>query len=210
MEQIIFSPHHGVLIMATKMNTYLFRPTNTGYQFRSILRAMTMLNDLYCLRNEYSVETEEIACKLVLHQTQKRPWKDLHIYAQRLLHHYYLSVIDLNISWDEISSKYSAIHDLFRSEKYDGISIKLFSTLCPNLESLSVYRMKLDPLFLDDLLDHLKMNKSSKIQQVGLYTGTRDKFEIMAKMYKNKFEQIGFKIVQCSAVIKFSVESINY
>eukprot|EP01083_Nonionella_stella_P080025 219675_1 len=172
--------------------------TQTGYQYRPMLRAMAVINRL-CLGRKYNVETEQLFCRLVLHRSQKRLWKDLPIYAHHLLDQICLNQTSVDINWTHLSSEYPAIHQLFKAEKYDGINIKLLSALYPNLTHFCVWCMHLDPLFLDDLLDHLKINKMSKIRQMDFlpaYMTAKKNLEIynMTKMYQNRFKQIGFRM----------------
>eukprot|EP01084_Bolivina_argentea_P170506 295447_1 len=164
------------------------------FDFDCILEAIHILNSLDVIDEHYSDRKGEIAARLIKQETDTETWDSLNIYAKKLFHLYCSEITFLQINWKEMESKYSGIHQVLKTEKFNVIDFGLLGSLYPNLEEVYVSYMNLCVFLLDDIVNHLQL---SKIDELIIYYPDEHlgmSIDDVLKTYEKKFSQIGFDI----------------
>eukprot|EP01083_Nonionella_stella_P134713 409815_1 len=184
-----------------------------GYQLTQILEAINLLNGLNnslwgdLLTGDYS-RNENIAIKLIRHETRMDEWNGLHFYAKALFHEYCSNMDRVDISWEKISDC-PQIHRLFSSDKHHGINIGFLSTLHPKLNTIYTHGIPISPMLFEDILNHFTVNTHSEIEHVGLdyVVGMQDHdISGVVKKYAKQFQGIGFSLQSKKGMLGTSIK----
>eukprot|EP01083_Nonionella_stella_P067565 178777_1 len=175
----------------------------TGYGFKLILGAINLLNSVYYFMGSWDYMDEKsddsngkILAKLMRHEAKIAKFTGLDVYAEQLFHRCCMSIELFQYDWIEMKNNFNGIHQVLKSDKFDGINIGVLNALHPKLKHIVVYNISINRntymLLLDDIWTHFKQKKDSQIHEIELDVRSLGKCDV-AK-FEAKFSKIGFYI----------------